>query len=221
MRLTAIALCCLLPLAAGTAAAQDRKAAPRIICWFDKSGKVQLGCGNVVPPEYLGNPTRELTRQGITVNRAEAPTTEQVRVRQEEEARRKAELARLSEQQRRDRALLDSYTDVSEIDARRDRDLQQLDLTIRSLETNLKQLQARYAEASARADGFRKQQRDVPPVLGDELNRISADLTNVTRMIEERRKNVEAARVHYEELRTRYLELKAAQPQPVPPAVKR
>lgn len=218
-RLCAIALCCLLPLVAGGSAAQDRKAAPRIICWFDKSGKVQLGCGNVVPPEYLGHPTRELTRQGITVNRAEAPTAEQLRARQEEEARRKAELARLAEQQRRDRALLDSYTDVSEIDARRDRDLHQLELTIRGLETNLKQLQTRYGEANARADGFRKQQRDVPPVLGDELSRISADLANVTRLIEERRKDVESARVRYEELRARYLELKAAQA--VPPPVRR
>jgi hypothetical protein len=113
--------------------------AQKIVCWKDKSGKV-VGCGDRVPPEYQKNESKTLDSRGITrqttVSAAEA-------ARLKEEERKKAALKaeedrRIAEQRRQDTALINTYTAAKEIDVRRDRELQVLDLQIQQLKSSLK-----------------------------------------------------------------------------------
>jgi hypothetical protein len=129
------------------------------------------------------------------------PTGDALRVKQEDEARRKGEEQERALQKKRDQALLNSYTSEREIDARRDRDLAQLDLTILSLQTSLKQQRASEAELRRRADNFAKAGKPAPDALTEDLTRTANEATDTERMISQKRNEQEGVRTKYNELR--------------------
>jgi hypothetical protein len=178
-----------------------------IICWSDSNGR-QVGCGYTVPPEFANNPTRELNARGITVKKSDGTLGgEAVRLKQEEDTRRRSEEQERTAQRKRDMALLNSYTSEREIDARRDRDLGQLDLTILGLETYLKQIRSSEADIRRRLETTQKAGKPVPQQLTDDVIRISSEAAETERKISQRRSEQESLRVKYNELRLRYLEL--------------
>lgn len=194
--------------------AQNKSAAPapsgpsgNIVCWYDKNGR-QLGCGYAVPPEYANFEIRELNRRGVTVKKTEGELTpEQQRARREDEARRReAEEAREAAR-KRDRTLLASFSSVSEIDARRDRDLSQLEVTLNGLQGELNQLRANEAEIRRRIDAAAKSGKPVPTSLRDDYLKATTDTASMEKVIAERRAEQISIRTRYEELRNRYLEL--------------
>src|SRR5919106_763453 len=111
----------------GVASAQSGK----IVCWKDKSGKV-IGCGDTVPPEFQGSGTKELDSRGLTRKQTESVEEASRRREKEQEiARTRAEEDRKAlDQKRQDTALLETYSNEREIDLKRDRDLQVIDLQI-------------------------------------------------------------------------------------------
>ena len=185
-----------------------------IVCWSDNNGR-PVGCGYTVPPEFANNPTRELNNRGVTVRKTEATlSVEALRIKQEEDTRRKVEDQERAIQRKRDDALLNSYTSEREIDARRDRDIGQLDFTILGLETYLKQVRAREADLRVRLEGFQKSGKPAPQQLTDDFNRASSEGTDTERQIVQRRSEQESLRAKYSELRQRFLELTRREPQP-------
>ncbi len=195
------------PASAQSAPGKGTGASTGIICWHDKNGK-QVGCGYSVPPEYANNPTRELNSRGLTVKKTEAAATaEAVRARQEEEARRKQDDAERAAAKKRDQALINSYTTESEIDSRRDREIAQIDLTILSLQTTLKQQRTAETELRRRVDGFAKTGKPAPDALIEELRRATSEVTDTERMIGQKRAEQDSVRAKYGELRARFTEL--------------
>ena len=135
----------ILLLAVGSAPA-NAQSSSNIVCWKDKAGKT-VGCGDKVPPEYQDNATREITRRGITVKQSDAsPTAEQKKAQQAEIDRKQAETLAATEQKRKDRALLDTFTTVGEIDLKRKRDIQLIESNIEAQQTNLKNANDRQAD---------------------------------------------------------------------------
>lgn len=196
-----------IPAAVAWAAAPTNPKSTGIICWLDKNGR-QIGCGYAVPPEYANNPTRELNTRGITVKKSDAVLTgEALRAKQEEEARRKADEQERALQRKRDQALLNSYSSEREIDARRDRDLAQVDLSIIGLETHLKQIRTGEQELLRRLEGFTKAGKPPPAQLAEDVARVAAETADIERLISQRRNEQVALRAKYNELRLRYLEL--------------
>jgi len=192
---------------AALVAAQGNTKSSPIICWSDKNGR-QIGCGYTVPPEYANNPTRELNTRGITVKKSEAVLSgDALRLKQEEEARRRAEEQERAAQRKRDQALLNSYSSEREIDARRDRDLSQLELSIFGFETHLTQIRAGEQDLQRRIDSFRKAGKPPPAQLTDDAARTAAEVAEIERLIAQRRSEHAALRTKYSELRARYVEL--------------
>ena len=192
----------------GTASAQSGK----IVCWKDKSGRV-IGCGDKVPPEFQGSATKELDSRGVT--RKQTESVEEANRRREKEretAQQKAQDDRkLVEQKRQDTALLESFSNEKEIDLKRDRDLQVLDLQIEQLEGALKNTGQRYAEAKARATALEKNKKPLPATLKDELTRVTQEKERFERSIDAKKKEKEELRVKYADFRKRYTELRAQQ----------
>jgi len=127
-------------LGAATAHAQSKgDKGGKIICWKDSAGKV-VGCGDRVPPEYQSSGTKELDKSGVTRKTTESATDTAKRQAQEKDvsANKAAEEKRLAEQKRQDTVLLNSYTTAAEIDRRRDRDLEPINLQIVQFQTVLK-----------------------------------------------------------------------------------
>ena len=195
-------------LPAATQAAQSG----RIVCWKDNSGKV-IGCGDKVPPEYQSSATRELDSRGVT--RKQTESLEEVNRRREKEqeaARVKADGDRKAlDQKRQDTALLETYSNEKEIDAKRDRDIQVLDLQIEQLTGALKNTTQRFNEARSRADVVEKNKKPLPPGLKDELARVEQEKLRFESSIQTKQKEKEELRAKYAEYRKRYVELRSSQ----------
>jgi hypothetical protein len=217
-KLRAVLLIALL-FATGVAQAQS-KGGGKIICWKDKSGKV-VGCGDTVPPEYQDSATKELNQRGVTIRQSDVPLTAEQRKAQQAEAERKQTEAQKREEQRRsDKAILDTFTTEKEIDLKRARDLQQIESTIETLQTNLRNASDRQAEGGARIEQSRKNQKAVPKAVQDEFDRSESDKAKIESQIAQKHKDIAALNQRYDEIKKRFAELTggtaSAKPAPQP-----
>lgn len=210
-------------LATGVTQAQAQGSG-KIICWKDKSGKV-IGCGDKVPPEFQDSATKELSQRGVTIKQSDAPLTAEQRRAQEAAAERKqAEEQKRETQRRHDTAILDTFTTEKEIDLKRARDVQQLESTIETLQTNLKNTNDRQAQARARIEQSRKNKKPVPPALQEELDRSEGEKAKIENQIAQKRKEIAAVNQKYDEIKKRFAELTSgtagssakSAPQPAP-----
>ena len=186
----------------------QEKSSGSIVCWKDKSGKT-IGCGDKVPFEYQDNASRELNKRGMTVKQTDAALTPEQRQAQVAEAQRKKLLEqKLEEERRRDRALLDSFTTEKEIDLKRSRDIQQIEINIAAQQTNLKNVTDRQAELTTRIDTITRAQKPVPPQLQEDVERLAREKTKTQTQILDKRKEIVERNVEYEAMKTRFIQLK-------------
>ena len=181
----------------------------KIVCWKDKSGKV-VGCGDSVPPEYRDNASTELDQQGIP--RKATDSVEDLarrRPHDEELAREKAEREqRAAKQRREDSALLNTFASGREIDAKRDREMQVIDLQITQLRVSLRNAADRYADAQARQRATGKTKAGVSQALQDEVAHAADEKKVVEDHIAAKGREKEAIRARYAEYRKRFAELR-------------
>jgi chromosome segregation ATPase len=186
----------------------QEKSSGSIVCWKDKSGKT-IGCGDKVPFEYQDNASRELNKRGMTVKQTDAALTPEQRQAQVAEAQRKKLLEqKLEEERRRDRALLDSFTNEKEIDLKRSRDIQQIEINIAAQQTNLKNITDRQTEIKTRVDSITRAQKPVPPQLQEDIERLAREKTKTQTQILDKRKEIVERNLEYEAMRTRFIQLK-------------
>jgi DNA repair exonuclease SbcCD ATPase subunit len=197
----------------GTAQAQTGK----IVCWKDKAGKTS--CGDKVPPEYQDNSVKELNRQGVTVKQSEtALTPEQKKAQQAEVDRKKMEKQAATEQSRRDKALLDTFSSAKEIDLKRTRDIQLIESNIEAQQANLKNANDRQADARKRIDQVKKQNKPVPPTLQEEYDIAEASQAKIQAQIAQKRKEIADKHLEYDEMKKRFAELTGTTSAPAPAA---
>lgn len=199
----------LLPIVCMAMAVTASDASGKIVCWKDKSGKV-VGCGDSVPPEYQQGATKELDKQGIT--RRTTQSAEEVarrRAQDEEAARLKEENERRAgDQRRQDSALLATYASEQEIDVKRDRDLQVIELQMNQLRVSLKNATDRQKEAQARKDIADKSKKGSSDALKEEVARTAEQTSRLEHAIAAKEKEKDEIRARYADYRKRYVELK-------------
>ena len=185
----------------------------RIYRWVDAQGKVHYS--DTLPVRDAGRGNDVLSKDGVVMHhhdseaqkKAQEAATAAERVQQEVKLK----------QQRRDQALLATYTTPQEIDLARDRALDNYRLVIKSVQLRLNQVDANLAELRNRADGYTRANKPVPPYLGAELLRAQSDQASLTSEIQQNRQAMEQTRVQYAADKTRFIELTGgAAPPPVP-----
>lgn len=193
--------------------------AQKIVCWKDKAGKV-VGCGDRVPPEFRENEAKLLDSRGLS--RGTVVSAEEAERLEEEKRKKAAEKAaqgrRIAEQRRQDSALINTYTSGKEIDQRRDRELQVVELQITQLKTSLKGATEAHAKAQARHDGYAKTGKPAPDIVRDELARATEEKNRIETRITEKEQDKERISASYARQKSRFLELKgipAADAKPV------
>lgn len=203
-------------LACATAQAQTPPGGGgKIVCWKDKAGHT-VGCGDKVPPEYQDNATKQLNERGITIKQSDpALTPEQKKALQAETDRKTAEKLAAAEQTRKDRALLDTFTTVKEIDLKRNRDIQLIESNIEAQTTNLKNANDRQTDARNRMEPYKKDNKPVPASLQEEFDRAEAGKVKIQAQIAQKRKDIAELNLQYDALKKRYIELTAPAPAPV------
>jgi chromosome segregation ATPase len=197
-----------------SACVTDARAASRIVCWKDESGRV-VGCGDRVPLEFQGGATKELDKHGITRKTTVTPEeAARQRAEKQELAKQQAEeRKRLAEQQRQDRALLAIYASEHEIDERRDRELGQVEAQIQQLDVSLKNANERHRDLEARREVAEKDDRLAKslPALQEELDRTGAEQRRLQARIAGREKDMQAIRSRFDEQKQRFRKLKSSE----------
>ena len=169
-----------------------------------------MGCGDTVPPEYQTNATKELDGRGITRNTTDSAEEAAKRnAVNEEKARQKAEEERkIAEQRRQDVALINTFTSEKEIDSKRDRDLQVVDLQVNQLNVSLKNASDRENDVRNRVAALEREKKPVPPNLKDESARVTSERQKIEQTIAAKEKEKDDIRKRYGDYKKRYAELR-------------
>ena len=179
------------------------------MCWKDKSGKV-IGCGDKVPPEYQDSSSSTLNKQGVTVKQRDAAQTpEQQHSQGADTDRKKADAAKANEQARRDRALLDSFSNEKEIELKRVRDVQQIENNLAIQDNNIKSMMAKQAEMRGRMDQMKKENKAAPAALQQEYDKLSEDIAKNQEQAQQKRKDIVAKNAEFDAMKKRFAELMA------------
>lgn len=175
--------------------------------WVDDKGVVHYT--DKLPPEAVEKSNVQLDKQGRAVKQTEAaPTAEQKRAKAEAEAREK-QLAKERELvERRDRALLSTYTMESEIDLARRRALSTIDQQIQSANAYTAQLTKRKEELEARKNAPKA--GSAPSVVDRELANLDTELARQADLVAAKQKEIVLVNVRYDADLKRWRELRAA-----------
>ena len=207
-RLSSSVVCAAAALLAAplTASAQPRDEQYTYRC-TGKDGKKYYG--QAIPQACLGQPLELLNKQGLVVKRIDPDGDEKARIAKEQEAEKKREAdAAQKDQQRRNRALLATYTSEKDIEEARAR-------ALREHQKQLDEIQGRMDEIKRRHAGYTKEMtlyiKDTtkgaaPPRLKEEITNAEIDLKAQQSLLEAKKKEAEGINARYNEDKRRYQE---------------
>jgi len=175
--------------------------------WTDERGIVHYS--DKLPPDAVNRASIQLNREGIAVKETgQAPTAaEQEARRAQEQQKRERDHERLVAE-RRDRALLDSYTDENEIDLAKTRALATIEGQIASARSYVVQIAKRREQLEAQKAAYSG--KAVPAAIGSELASIDAELARQAVFITGKQKEAAAAAARYDSDKRRFHELKSS-----------
>lgn len=180
-------------------------AAAKMYKWVDDQGVTHYG--ETIPPEYAGKDRSELSKSGRVVNKQEVLTPEERRAQEEAAAKKREEAEAALERKRRDKALLNTYTNVKEIDLARSRNLQQVDARINSLNSQLKMATDNQLGLQKEAEGFTRSNRKIPKSLQEDLQESQARLTQAQQDLDKAKADKAAVEARYDADKARFKEL--------------
>lgn len=160
--------------AAALLAAVSLNAEAKLYKWVDENGTTHYG--ETIPPKYADRDAQTFDKGRVQKPDAkardkDAPQRTRILTQDEEQA------------QRRDNALLNTYSSENEIDLARDRNLQQVEARISSYSTLLKSAQDNLVSLQQERERLVKQGRKIPKSLEEDLvdaqNRIAKFQTDL------------------------------------------
>lgn len=182
--------------------------------WVDSKGKTHYG--DTIPPEYSNQGNVQLDTGGQVVKKTDAALTPaQIQARDEVEAKAKQDKIDQMEIQRRDKALLATYTELKEIDASLQRNLGQLDVQIKSNELRIKSVQGRLDSLKQQEAGFVQRKQPVPPDVANAVKSGEAEIAHLRNNIAKLDQEKIAKRQRFATDKARFRELKGMPPEPV------
>lgn len=171
----------------------------RIKKWVDEKGVTHYG--DVLPPDYAGEEMTEMNSRGITVKRKEVAANPK--------EQQSGKVKELTEQERRDKALLNSFTTAKEIDLARDRNLQMDQANIHSLKLRLTDAEQRLEKSNASIAEFSKNKKPVPADLAEDKKNQQADVNKIKDQIAQKQSAMDETRNRFENDKKRFIELKS------------
>lgn len=177
--------------------------------WVDESGTTHYG--ETVPPEYADKDRAELNKTGRVVKKHDVLTSDEVRAardaREQEDARKREEEQAALEQKRRDRALVDTYSSVKEIDLARQRNLQQIELRIVGINANIKRANENLLGLQKEADSYTGANKKVPASLQEDIEEARARVNKLQKDLEKPLAEKAVIEARYDADKARYQQL--------------
>lgn len=180
-------------------------AAAKMYKWVDDQGVTHYG--ETIPPEYANKDRSELNKAGRVVKTQEVLTPEERRAKEQETAQKRNDAEAALEQKRRDKALLNTYTNVKEIDLARNRNMQQVEARINSINSQLKMANDNQASLQKEAENLTKAGRKIPKSLQEDLQESKDRLTSLQQDLEKAKAEKAAVEARYDADKVRYKEL--------------
>lgn len=177
---------------------QAQRAGVRMYKCVDAAGKVYYSdkvnsdCGQGV----------EMNRQGVVMKKNEIAKPGQ----SPNEAVAAVKITR--EQERRDRALMATYTSEEEIDAARDRGLALPMQGTKAVESKLDRVNRQLTELKKQADALATQKKKLPAHLLEDVNASQNEVSALEADLAQRKAQSDAIRVRFEADKQRFRELK-------------
>lgn len=180
-------------------------------CWKNHEGIRE--CGNKVPPEFAQQGHQEISSRGMI-------KSEQARTKTNEELAEEARLAAIEaekqkqeeEQARQDKILLDTYTDVSGIEKKRDEDIATIQSSINLANKRREKIQLDLDKRIKAAAAEERSGRAPNKNLLKDIESLRRQVKNNEKFIAGKRKEQEAVKASYAEYIDRFNTLTGAKP---------
>lgn len=166
----------------------------RIVKWVDKDGVTHYGDKPPMPGD--ASKSSVLNKDGITVKKIDQKASSQ-----------QADKA-VSEQTRRDSALLASYNSIEEIDIALERNTKIDEFSLQSLLQKRTNLLAHQQKNNAQINNLNKNKRPVTPDLLRDKQKLTADIAETERQITTKQQDIAKTRERFEQDKIRYAQLK-------------
>ncbi len=188
-------------MALGTASAATYR-------WVDQNGKVQYS--DVMPPSQAGKGHAELDKYGRVIREERRRIMSPLEIEQQRQAADHQKTLRREQQaqQRRDMALLSTYTSAKEIKLARDRAIELENLNIRGLQTRMDSAAQKLAAANAKLAASRKEGKPAPASILQMRGEAQRELAQISEAMNQRTQAIENIHMRFEEDEKRFLELK-------------
>lgn len=164
--------------------------------WVDNKGETHYG--EVIPPEYA-----DRDRVQIEKGHEVKPTDKPKAATPTSAAKTPEDL----EQERRDQALLGTFSNEGEIDLARDRNLQQVNARINSIQERLKTAQADLTAYQKEKNDMVKAGKPVDKVLQEQIDQAAAKQAKLQDDLVKSQAEAEAIKARYDADKKRYREL--------------
>lgn len=174
--------------------------------WVDDKGVTHYG--EVIPPEYANKDRDSLKKSGLLEKRPEKADPAAIRAKEEAEQKRKIDNQATVEQQRRDSALLNTYSNENEIDMARDRSLVLVTARIDSYKTLLKSSQSTLDELKKEADTRTKANKKIPQSLSNDIIQTETRVLKYSAELGKSEQELTAVKERFENEKTLYRKLK-------------
>lgn len=179
--------------------------AAKMYKWVDDKGTTHYG--ETIPPEYANKDRSVLNKDGRVIKTQEVLTPEERRAKEQMDAQKRKDDEAASEEKRRDRTLLNTYSNVTEIDLARSRNLQQVDTRINSTNTLVKRANDNLLALQKESDNLVKANRPIPASLQEDLKESQARLTKLQQELKKYMDEKASVEARYDADKVRYKEL--------------
>jgi hypothetical protein len=184
------------------------QAEAKLYKWVDDKGTTHYG--EVIPPEYANKDRDSISKSGLLDKRPEKVNPEALRAKEEAEQKRKVENQATMEQQRRDSALLNTYSNEHEIDMARDRSLVLVDARIESYKMLLISSQATLDGLKKERDNRSKTGKKIPQSLLNDIAQTEARVARYKVELARSEEELAAVKARFEGEKELYRKLKGS-----------
>lgn len=173
--------------------------------WVDDKGVTHYD--ETVPPEYAGKDNVLFDDKGRIIKKNSQLSADEKRVLEEAASKKRSADEAAAEQRRRDKSLLNTYSNEKEIDLARDRNLQQVEALINSIQLLQKSAQENMASYQLESQQLTQAGKKIPPSLKSDISDAEKRAAKLQQRLDKAQEKMASIRANFEADKVRYREL--------------
>lgn len=173
--------------------------------WVDDQGVTHYG--ETIPPEYANKDNVLLDDKGRVIKKSEKLSADELRAQEDAAIKKRAIDAAIIEQRRKDKSLLNTYSSEKEIDLARDRNLQQVEALVNSIQLLQKSARERSDGYQLEAQQLTQAGRKIPASLENDIANAEKKALKLQQRLTKAQDKMSTIKARFEADKIRYREL--------------